>query len=101
MSSKKSKRAKFVNAKIAEHAKIRSDHVKEDAAVDTKPISPEKQAYLDRCAKRKRTLAELESRRRIKKIGITYDCKHNTDEAPFAFMVERGPKSQEPQATAK
>lgn len=106
MSSKKSKRAKFINAKIAEHSKIRGDHAKEEQmsgealthkALKTPKIdqivTPEKQVYLDRCAKRTRTLAELESRRRIKKIGIIYDCKH-TDVSPFAFMVERGSKKE-------
>jgi hypothetical protein len=46
-----------------------------------------KQKYLAKWKKRTETLAELEKRRKVKKIGIVY--VHSTDDAPFSFMVER------------
>jgi len=63
------------------------------------PITPEKQAYLDRCAKRKQILAKKQ--RPVEK-ARTY-MPPVKGEAPFAYMVERGPKQseQEPEAVAE
>jgi hypothetical protein len=63
------------------------------------PITPEKQAYLDRCAKRKKILAK--KKRPAEKVRIyTPPVK---GEAPFAYMVERGPKQskQKPETEAE
>lgn len=68
MSSKKSKQVK-----------------KQPSAVKLKPSK--KQKYLAKWQKRTETLAKLESRRKVKKVGIVY--VHSTDDAPFSFMVER------------
>jgi hypothetical protein len=57
------------------------------------PVTPEKQAYLDRCEKRKKVLEKLAKRRPIEKVR-TY-APPVKGEAPFAYMVERGPKKSE------
>jgi hypothetical protein len=51
-----------------------------------KPITPEKQEYLDRCAKRQKALSKIESRRKKRKIGIKFTPLDG--DAPCAYMVE-------------
>ena len=55
------------------------------------PITPEKQAYLDRCAKRQKILAKKQ--RPVEKVRTYTPLVEG--EAPFAYMVERGPKQSE------
>jgi hypothetical protein len=57
-----------------------------------KPITPEKQKFLDRCNKRTKTLIALENRRRVKKVGFTFIPSDY--DAPCAFMVERKEQSE-------
>jgi len=61
------------------------------ASKTEQPVTPEKQAYLDRCKKRGEILAK--KRRPPEQVKVyTPPVK---GEAPFAYMVERGPKKSE------
>ena len=84
MSSKKSQ-AKKKQAKL----------VKPEPKEEKKPISPEKQKFLDRCAKRTvvRQKLELARLRRKRKTGINFVSMGG--DAPCAFMVERVKKEEE------
>jgi hypothetical protein len=78
MSSKKARKTvKQPKVKIAPKVKL--------------PITPEKQAYLDRCAKRQKILAKKQ--RPVEKVRTYTPLVEG--EAPFAYMVERGPKLSE------
>ena len=88
MSSKKSRQSKKeqVKGQALTYKVLKASKVEQ-------PITPEKQAYLDRCEKRKKVLEKLAKRRPVEKVrAYTPPVK---GEAPFAYMVERGPKKSE------